>query len=98
HRDRPPVPPRRSSDLGTYQIESDGAGNYTVTFTDENGVVHEPRQVTVPPGKSSTELIPGMTLTTSDVPSGATSTVVVTHREGIVDRKSTRLNSSHVKI
>ena len=78
--------PNEFTRSGIYQIESDGAGNYTVTFTDENGVVHEPRQVTVPPGKSSTELIPGMTLTTSDVPSGATSTVVVTHREGIVER------------
>lgn len=78
--------PTEFTQSGIYQIESDGAGHYTVTFTDENGVVHEPRVVTVPPGKSSIELIPGMTLKTSDAPTGATSTVVVNHREGIVER------------
>jgi flagellar hook-associated protein 2 len=71
---------------GTYQIDSDGAGNFTVTFTDVNSVVYPPRQVTVTPGTSSSELVPGMTIETSAAPTGTSSTVTVTHREGIVER------------
>jgi flagellar hook-associated protein 2 len=71
---------------GTYQIDSDVAGNFTVTFTDVNSVVYPPRQVTVTPGTSSSELVPGMTIETSAAPTGTSSTVTVTHREGIVER------------
>ena len=77
--------PNEHTVSGSYQIDSDGAGNYTVTFTDANSVVHPPRNLTVPPGQSSTELIPGMTLETSDSPTGASSTVAVTYRQGIIE-------------
>ncbi|MEZ4523599.1 MAG: flagellar filament capping protein FliD [Thermomicrobiales bacterium] len=70
---------------GIYQIDSDGAGNYTVTFTDENSAVYPSRQVTVAPGASSDELIPGMTLETSDIPTGTSSTVAVNYRQGIIE-------------
>lgn len=71
---------------GSYQIDSDGAGNYTVTFTDENSVVYPPRNVTVTPGESSTELIPGMTLDTSESPLGTSSTIAINHRQGIIEQ------------
>ena len=78
--------PNEHAVSGTYQIDSDGAGNFTVTFTDENSVVHPPRNVTVTPGQSSDELIPGMTIETSESPTGASSTVAVTHRQGIIEQ------------
>ncbi len=70
---------------GTYQIDSDGAGNFTVTFTDANSVVYPSRNVTVAPGASSTELIPGMTIETSVSPTSASSTISVSHRQGIIE-------------
>lgn len=77
--------PNEHTVSGTYQIDSDGAGNFIVTFTDVNSVVYPPRNVTVTPGQSSKDLIPGMTIETSAAPTGASSTVAVTHRQGIVE-------------
>src|SRR5690606_40683733 len=96
--DRPSFPPRRSSDLDRLSNHPLLAGADAQALAPVNlavGAEHAPQALDILPvdvdvaGTGSAENL--------DL-GGSAEAAESTHRESSVDRKSTRLNSSHVKI
>ncbi len=69
---------------GCYVILSDGTGTFTAEFRDTSDQVLWSNSGTIAPGGTTSTLIPGLTVTAAGTLSGATSEIVVTHREGVL--------------
>ncbi|MBX6342055.1 MAG: flagellar filament capping protein FliD, partial [Thermomicrobiaceae bacterium] len=76
--------PSNPPDSGRYEISSDGAGNFTVTFIDQSSVTRWTKTGTIQAGQSDVTLIPGLTLTAASSFTGATTTITVTRRDGVL--------------
>ncbi len=76
--------PSNPPDSGRYEISSDGAGNFTVTFIDQSNVTRWTKTGTIQAGQSDVTLIPGLTLTAASSFTGATTTITVTRRDGVL--------------
>lgn len=69
---------------GRYDIVSDGAGNLTATFYDADGAIVSTTTGTIEAGGINNTLIPGLTIRAAETLTGLDSSIVVTHRQGII--------------
>jgi len=85
--------PSQVSVSGRYVITSDGFGNLTAEFRDQNDTVLWTNTGTINPGGVNSTLIPGLVLTAAGTMTGAQSEIQVTYREGVLRQLDRYLDS-----